>query len=117
MTHLHIKRPDQLPAAPVSQEAIITPLKPHSAVTTMGRPSSSSDASTHSTDASTVYSYTKEPTPQDQTKRRSLRQKARDVLSDMGSPPTKRQDASEGKHTSNFAELGLMSGTQQTHKI
>ena len=83
----------------------------------MDRRSSSSGASTHSTEASTLCSYTKEPAPQEQSKRRSLRQKARDVLSDLGSPPTKRQDESEGKHTSNFAELGLMSGTQQTHRI
>lgn len=83
----------------------------------MTRRSSSSEASSRSTDASTLCSYTKEPIPHTQSKRRSLRQKARDVLSDMGSPPTKRQDESEGKQTSNFADLGLVSGTQQSHKI
>jgi hypothetical protein len=40
--------------------------------------------------------------------RRGLRQKARDVLSDMGSPPTARHDAKEGKPVKNYADLGLL---------
>lgn len=77
----------------------------------MGRPSSSAETCS---DATTVYSYTKDEQPSSQQPaRRSLRQKARDVLSDMGSPPTKRQDTKDGRHTSNFADMGLMAGAQQ----
>ena len=39
-------------------------------------------------------------------KRRSMRQKARSLVSDMGAPPTRRQDAKEGKRTLNFADPG-----------
>ncbi|KAJ6788348.1 hypothetical protein PWT90_11250 [Aphanocladium album] len=41
-----------------------------------------------------------------QKKRRSLREKARRVLSDMGAPPTARQDAKDGKRTLNYADPG-----------
>ncbi|KAI9172098.1 hypothetical protein HJFPF1_01591 [Paramyrothecium foliicola] len=40
--------------------------------------------------------------------RRGLRQKARDVLADMGSPPTTRHDAKVGKPTKNYADLGML---------
>lgn len=44
-------------------------------------------------------------------KRRSvLGQKARRVLSDLGAPPTARQDAKDGKRTLNFADPGGLIG-------
>lgn len=43
-------------------------------------------------------------------KRRSLRQKARRVLADMGAPPTARQDAKDGKRTLNYADPGGLLG-------
>ncbi|OAA49427.1 hypothetical protein NOR_01350 [Metarhizium rileyi] len=49
--------------------------------------------------------------------RRGLRQKARDVVSDLGKPPTSRQDAREGKHTSNFGHLGFLSEVMKPSKF
>jgi hypothetical protein len=85
---------------------------------------STSDASSILSDATTIVAATDRQPPgktaQDHDRehgqataaanqqRRGLRQKARDLLSDMGSPPTKRQDAKDGKHTSNFADLGML---------
>ncbi|KAJ6445738.1 peroxisomal targeting signal receptor [Purpureocillium lavendulum] len=70
---------------------------------------SNSDASS-TLSGSTAYSYTKDPVTgvEEKEKRRGLRQKARDVVHDLGAPPTRRQDAKEGKHTSNFAEVPLI---------
>ena len=48
--------------------------------------------------------------------RRGLRQKARDVVSDLGSPPTARQDRKDGAHTSNFADLGYLTDLMQPVK-
>ncbi|PHH80476.1 hypothetical protein CDD83_3759 [Cordyceps sp. RAO-2017] len=48
--------------------------------------------------SSTASSLAKEHGPA----RRGLRQKARDVVSDLGAPPTTRQDAKDGKPTLNF---------------
>lgn len=78
----------------------------------MGRSSTSSDnSSTLSTSPtltdSTVYSYSKD-TEAPEKQRRSLRQKARDVVSDLGYPPTHRQDIKEGKPTKKYNGVSLM---------
>jgi hypothetical protein len=45
------------------------------------------------------------------SKRKSLRHKARSVMSDIGRPPTKRQDAKDGVRTPTFNPgLGMMMG-------
>lgn len=49
--------------------------------------------------------------------RRGLRQKARDVVSDLGKPPTSRQDAKEGKHTSNFGDPGFLTEVMRPPKF
>ncbi|KAL6700502.1 hypothetical protein J3F84DRAFT_344058 [Trichoderma pleuroticola] len=78
------------------------------------RPSTSSDTSSLSS-ASTAYTYKdKEGQPlldvHERKIKRGLRQKARDMVHDMGSPPTARQDAKDGKPTLNHAPLGGMVG-------
>jgi hypothetical protein len=70
--------------------------------------SASSDASS-AYSVSTAASYSKEPLLDNGVEpRRGLRQKARDVVSDLGKPPTSRQDAKDGKHTSNFGDPGFL---------
>ena len=72
----------------------------------MGRPSESSDAASTYSD-STTYSYTKDPLPLATTKdRRGVRQRVRDVISDMGTPPTAKQDAKDGKPVQNHVDVG-----------
>lgn len=74
----------------------------------MGRPSESSDAASTYSD-STTYSYTKDCTltkEQQQQQRRGVRQRVRDVISDMGNPPTAKQDAKDGKPMLNHIDVG-----------
>ncbi|KAH7326598.1 hypothetical protein B0I35DRAFT_475227 [Stachybotrys elegans] len=94
----------------------------------MGRPSVSSDtSSTALSEATTACSYTK-PALDDsasasagpgaaaaaaaasdsEAKRRGLRQRARELVADMGHPPTKRHDAKHGKVTKNYSDLGVL---------
>ncbi|KAL6799080.1 hypothetical protein GGI42DRAFT_68050 [Trichoderma sp. SZMC 28013] len=81
------------------------------------RPSTSSETSSLSS-ASTAYTTYKDkegqPLPSssvyERKAKRGLRQKARDMVHDMGSPPTARQDAKDGKPTLNHAPLGGMVG-------
>ena len=82
------------------------------------RPSTSSEVSSALSEATTVQSCVKDPKAA-KPPRRGLRQKARDVLSDMGSPPTKRHDAKDGKPPKNYEDLGLMGAalTAQTARI
>ncbi|EHK45300.1 uncharacterized protein TrAtP1_003571 [Trichoderma atroviride] len=92
---------------------------PANTTSALRRPSTSSEtsslssASTAST-AYTTYSYTKEGQPlldiHERKAKRGLRQKARDMVHDMGNPPTARQDAKDGKETLNHAPLGGMIG-------
>lgn len=74
----------------------------------MRRPSTSSDTSVSS--GSTTYSYTKDKETQKQPEKtkKGFRQKARDMVHDMGTPPTSRQDAKDGKRTLNYADLGII---------
>lgn len=73
----------------------------------------SSSSSTYS-ETSTAYSYAKDddnittaPPPTAPRRRRGLRQRARDVVSDLGAPPTSRQDAKDGTPTRKFdVDLG-----------
>ncbi|KAJ3496378.1 hypothetical protein NLG97_g2700 [Lecanicillium saksenae] len=85
------------------------------ATTTMRRESTSSDA------ASVVsYETTSSLVKEDvvvavldaaaDKKRKGLRAKARRVLSDMGAPPTARQDAKDGRRTLNYADPGGLVG-------
>jgi hypothetical protein len=83
----------------------------------MRRESTSSDAAS-TLSSSTTYSIIKEDpailveaklgkeSKGQVKKRRSMRQKARSLVSDIGAPPTRRQDAKEGKRTLNFADPG-----------
>ncbi|KAL5088839.1 hypothetical protein Trisim1_006255 [Trichoderma cf. simile WF8] len=80
------------------------------------RPSTSSETSSLSS-ASTAYTTYKDkegqpllPDVHERKIKRGLRQKARDMVHDMGSPPTARQDAKDGKPTLNHAPLGGMVG-------
>ncbi|KAL7788654.1 hypothetical protein V8C37DRAFT_388095 [Trichoderma ceciliae] len=89
---------------------------PSNAASALRRPSTSSETSSLSS-ASTAYTtYTKEREGQplldihERKVKRGLRQKARDMVHDMGSPPTARQDAKDGKPTLNHAPLGGMIG-------
>ncbi|KAH7022664.1 hypothetical protein EDB80DRAFT_885353 [Ilyonectria destructans] len=78
-----------------------------SASPTMDRPSTSSDAaSTFS--GSTACSYTKDAPPAAEAKaaRRGMRQRVRDVVHELGRPPTAKQDAKDGKTTQNHVDIG-----------
>lgn len=59
---------------------------------------------------STAYSVAKDvqPANSESTKpaRRGMRQRVRDVVHDLGRPPTARQDEKEGKVTKNHIDLG-----------
>lgn len=73
----------------------------------MDRPSTSSDAaSTFS--GSTACSYTKDAPPAAEAKaaRRGMRQRVRDVVHELGRPPTAKQDAKDGKTTQNHVDIG-----------
>ncbi|RFU75612.1 hypothetical protein TARUN_6672 [Trichoderma arundinaceum] len=88
---------------------------PSNTTSALRRPSTSSETSSLSS-ASTAYTYSKEKEGQplldihERKVKRGLRQKARDMVHDMGSPPTARQDAKDGKVTLNHAPLGGMIG-------
>lgn len=72
----------------------------------MDRPSISSDAaSTFS--GSTACSY-KDAPPAVEAKaaRRGMRQRVRDVVHELGRPPTAKQDAKDGKTTKNHVDMG-----------
>ncbi|KAL2685142.1 hypothetical protein Neosp_006238 [[Neocosmospora] mangrovei] len=91
------------------------------------RPSTSSDAAS-TLSGSTVFSTSKDaqqPTPPAkveaitetlikkelpndhvQKQRRGMRQRVRDVVADLGRPPTARSDASEGRPTPNHVDVG-----------
>ncbi|CAM1507141.1 Fc.00g067820.m01.CDS01 [Cosmosporella sp. VM-42] len=70
----------------------------------MGRTSESSDASSTYSDT-TVCSYTKEALPTTKP-RKGVRQRVRDVVADLGTPPTARVDAKEGTQPKNHVEVG-----------
>jgi hypothetical protein len=80
------------------------------------RTSTSSDVSSTLSDATTIQPSAKDSVKDGSSsakasankQRRGLRQKARDVLSDMGSPPTARHDAKEGKPVKKYTDLGLL---------
>lgn len=100
----------------------------------MRRPSTSSDGSATLSDTTTACSYVKDDSAsiittstsatantvaaeKAQAQRgagchRGLRQKARDVIHDMGHPPTRRQDAKDGIETKNHDVDLSMIGTR-----
>jgi hypothetical protein len=80
------------------------------------RASTSSDASSSALSDVTIL---KDDAAGGKPPRRGLRQKARDVISDMGSPPTSRHDAKDGAPTKSYAHLGLMGAavTAQTSRV
>ncbi|UKZ73220.1 hypothetical protein TrVFT333_000862 [Trichoderma virens FT-333] len=88
---------------------------PSNTASALRRPSTSSETSSLSS-ASTAYTTYKDKEGQplldvnERKVKRGLRQKARDMVHDMGSPPTARQDAKDGKVTLNHAPLGGMVG-------
>lgn len=71
----------------------------------MGRPSESSDAASTYSD-STTYSYSKDSTLTKEQQRRGVRQRVREVISDIGNPPTAKQDAKDGKPMQNHIDVG-----------
>ncbi|KFA48451.1 hypothetical protein S40293_00344 [Stachybotrys chartarum IBT 40293] len=84
---------------------------------TMGRASVSSDAASVLSETTTADSYAKEPEPaplpdgkqpQAQEQRRGLRRRARDLVADMGRPPTRRHDAKMGKATKRYDDMGML---------
>ncbi|KHN94459.1 uncharacterized protein MAM_07647 [Metarhizium album ARSEF 1941] len=76
-----------------------------------------SDASS-ACSVSTTASYAKEALLDNGVgPRRGLRQKARDVVSDLGKPPTWRQDAKDGKHTSSFGDPGFLTELSRPPKF
>ncbi|KAL7958206.1 hypothetical protein V8C34DRAFT_283748 [Trichoderma compactum] len=94
---------------------------PSTVSSALRRPSTSSETSSLSS-ASTAYTTYKDKEGQplldgnvhERKAKRGLRQKARDMVHDMGSPPTARQDAKDGKPTLNHAPLGGMVGEPMT---
>ncbi|KAH6604758.1 hypothetical protein Trco_006465 [Trichoderma cornu-damae] len=86
---------------------------PSNTASALRRPSTSSETSSLSS-ASTAYAKEREGQPllemHERKAKRGLRQKARDMVHDMGSPPTARQDAKDGKTTLNHAPLGGLMG-------
>ncbi|KAF4963165.1 hypothetical protein FSARC_8791 [Fusarium sarcochroum] len=86
------------------------------------RPSISSDAASVLS-GSTVFSNSKETqlpakaeveTPEiDATKqqRKSMRQRVRNVVADLGHPPTTKEDAKSGQTTKSHVDVGPASGT------
>ncbi|KAH7137264.1 hypothetical protein B0J13DRAFT_625042 [Dactylonectria estremocensis] len=89
-------------ASPASQHHHHPPTRPPST----HKMDSSDAASTFS--GSTACSYTKDAPPAADTKaaRRGVRQRVRDVVHDLGRPPTAKQDAKDGKATQNHVEIG-----------
>ena len=73
----------------------------------MDRPSTSSDAAS-TLSGSTACSYVKDapPTTEAKATRRGMRQRVRDVVHDLGRPPTAKQDAKDGKTTKNHVDVG-----------
>lgn len=71
---------------------------------------------------STTYSYAKDAQPQQKPQdkkkgeasgkppRRGMRQRVRDVMHDLGRPPTARQDAKDGRVTKNHIDVGPAGG-------
>ncbi|KAL6879385.1 hypothetical protein HDV57DRAFT_105272 [Trichoderma longibrachiatum] len=92
---------------------------PSNSASTLRRPSTSSETSSLSS-ASTAYTTYKEKEGQplldvhERKAKRGLRQKAREMVHDMGSPPTARQDAKDGKVTLSHAPLGGLIGEPLT---
>ncbi|KAF7558362.1 hypothetical protein G7046_g5789 [Stylonectria norvegica] len=83
----------------------------------MGRTSESSDgASTYSDSTTCSYSkdFTKDALSSSSSSRRGVRQRVREVVADLGSPPTTKQDAKEGKRTQTHVDVGPveMDGSQ-----
>lgn len=79
----------------------------------MGRASVSSDTTSVLSETTTAGSYAKEPSPagkqqQAQEQRRGLRRRARDLVADMGRPPTRRHDAKMGKATKRYDDMGML---------
>ncbi|RSL78358.1 hypothetical protein CEP51_008274 [Fusarium floridanum] len=92
------------------------------------RPSTSSDAAS-TLSGSTVFSTSKDaqqqpakveaiitetktlPNDPVQKQRRGMRQRVRDVVADLGRPPTARSDAREGRPTPNHVDVGPAPGT------
>ncbi|RSL59797.1 hypothetical protein CEP54_007117 [Fusarium duplospermum] len=90
------------------------------------RPSTSSDAAS-TLSGSTVFSTSKDAQPAKveaiitetktlpndpvQKQRRGMRQRVRDVVADLGRPPTARSDAKEGRPTPNHVDVGPAPGT------
>lgn len=86
----------------------------------MGRASTSSDASSRLSTSSTLTdataaSYTKDDAevnaasaPAPKKSRRGFRQKARDVVADLGHPPTLRQDLKDNKPVKTNVNYGMM---------
>ncbi|KAH8736866.1 hypothetical protein BGZ61DRAFT_582143 [Ilyonectria robusta] len=79
----------------------------------MDRPSISSDAaSTFS--GSTACSYKDAPpTVEAKAARRGMRQRVRDVVHELGRPPTAKQDAKDGKTTKNHVDMGPAGSVDQ----
>ena len=78
------------------------------------RLSTSSEVSSSLSDTTTVCSYTKDgvfTSEKEVQPRKGLRQKARNVVHDLGAPPTRRQDMKEGKVTANHVDVGMMGNT------
>ncbi|PNY27173.1 Uncharacterized protein TCAP_02900 [Tolypocladium capitatum] len=110
-TQLHPRAPDAPQLAPTGLAP--TSLDPPPPPPAMRRPSTSSGSDTSSTCSgatdATACSYTKDPVAEPPAApRRGLRQRARDVVHDLGAPPTRRQDAKDGKRTLDFAEVALI---------
>ncbi|KAK7421076.1 hypothetical protein QQX98_002434 [Neonectria punicea] len=76
----------------------------------MDRPFTSSDAAS-TLSGSTACSYvadapTTTTTAEAKAARRGMRQRVRDVVHDLGRPPTAKQDAKDGKTTKNYVDVG-----------
>ncbi|KAF3061916.1 hypothetical protein GL218_03727 [Daldinia childiae] len=71
-----------------------------------------SSASTYS--ESTTYSYDKEKSHSDTKQKRSMRQRIKETLKDIGNPPTAKSDRKNGQKTEDLTtDYGLMSSSTQ----
>ncbi|KAI1650447.1 uncharacterized protein F4817DRAFT_327761 [Daldinia loculata] len=74
-----------------------------------------SSASTYS--ESTTYSYDKEKSHGDTKQKRSMRQRIKETLKDMGNSPTAKYDRKHGQKTEDLTtDYGLMSSSTQGRK-
>ncbi|KPM36100.1 hypothetical protein AK830_g10467 [Neonectria ditissima] len=101
----HPSSPSIVPTSPSRGKQASRHLQQAKPNQTMDHPSTSSDAAS-TLSGSTACSYAKDAPLEAKASRRGMRQRVRDVVHDLGRPPTAKQDAKDGKTTKNHIDVG-----------